>query len=49
MTTGLGAAGLLWLWAVVAELGPAEPPGPPSRPGSNRDREDEKRLALANH
>jgi len=32
MNRGPGAAGLLWLWAVVAELGPGDPPEPPSRP-----------------
>jgi len=25
MNTGPGAAGLLWLWAMVAELGPSDP------------------------
>ncbi len=32
MNTGPGATGLLWLWAVVAELGPGDSPEPPSRP-----------------
>ncbi len=31
MTVGPGAAGLLWLWATVAELGPGDSPEPPSR------------------
>jgi hypothetical protein len=31
MSTGPGAAGLLWLWATVAELGPGDPPDPPPR------------------
>ena len=31
MSTGPGAAGLLWLWATVAELGPGDPPEPPPR------------------
>jgi hypothetical protein len=34
MSAGLGGAGLLWLWSVVAELGPGAPqtlrPGPGS-------------------
>ncbi|HEY2307332.1 MAG TPA: hypothetical protein VGI05_15760 [Streptosporangiaceae bacterium] len=34
---GPGAAGLLWLWSVVAALGPGDPPDPPSWPALNRD------------
>jgi hypothetical protein len=37
MTTGPGGAGLLWLWAVVAELGPGGPPDPPPRPAPDGD------------
>jgi hypothetical protein len=37
MNRGPGAAGLLWLWAVVDELGPGDPPEPPSRPAPGRD------------
>jgi hypothetical protein len=33
MNTDPGAAGLLWLWAVVAELGPGDPPEPQRGPG----------------
>ena len=39
MNTGPGATGLLWLWAVVAELGPGDSPEPPSRPAPTRDHE----------
>jgi hypothetical protein len=34
---GPGAAGLLWLWSVVAELGPGDPLDPPSWLALNRD------------
>ena len=30
-----GAAGLLWLWAMVTGLGAAEPPAAPSRPAAD--------------
>lgn len=32
-----GAAGLLWLWATVAELGSGAPPEPPPHPAPDRD------------
>ena len=31
MSTGPGAAGLLWLWAAVADLGPGGEPEQPPR------------------
>jgi hypothetical protein len=34
VNTGPGTAGLLWLWAVVAELGPSDPQNPPPAPYS---------------
>ena len=34
MKRGPGAAGLLWLWVTVAELGPGDPPEPPVHPRS---------------
>jgi hypothetical protein len=37
MSTRPGAAGLLWLWGTVAELGPRDPPEPPSRPAPDSD------------
>jgi hypothetical protein len=36
MSVGPGAMGLLWLWAIVAELGPGEHPEPQSRPAPDR-------------
>jgi hypothetical protein len=32
MNTSPGAAGLLWLWAMVTELGPGGPPEPRPAP-----------------
>jgi hypothetical protein len=37
MNRGPGAAGLLWLWAVVDGLGPGDPQEPPSRPAPDRE------------
>jgi hypothetical protein len=37
MNPGPGAAGLLWLWATVAELVPGDPSEPPPRPAPDRD------------
>ena len=34
MNAGPGAAGLLWLWAVVAEPGPGAPQSPPIPPST---------------
>jgi hypothetical protein len=48
MTTGPGAAGLLWLWAVVAELGPGDRPEPESSvpgTGSGPERGHGRRVA----
>jgi hypothetical protein len=37
MNRGPGAAGLLWLWAVVDERGPGDTIEPSSRPPPDRD------------
>ncbi len=39
MSTGSGAAGLLWLWATVADLGHGDDPERPFRPAADRDHE----------